>query len=406
MKSPNKAEAPASEAAEGSERRPRSKENTAPGSTSPTQSGAIVSPGLERVREKARKERGARFTALFHPVTVDLLRASFWKLQKNAAAGVDGMRWREYATGLEERLADLHSRVQRGAYRARPSRRVYIPKADGRQRPLGIAALEDKIVQQAVVEILNAINEETEFLGFSYGFRPGRGTHDALDALSVALQFERVSWALDADIRSFFDQMSREWTMEFVQRRIGDPRLLRLIQKWLKAGVSEEGEGSETTVGTPQGAVLSPLLANIYLHYVLDEWAHAWRQKRMGNMFIVRYADDAVFCFQHRAQAERFQQELEKCVAAEADDRDALRQVVELYHESIQGPVSPARNGMRKRGLIFSRAATSVPAQGRFTSPDSLPGWQEDSQSWNIHSRVGGSVIRARRPGARATSGI
>lgn len=314
-KSSNKAEAGACEAAESLERRTRAKENAGRSSTDSTQSGRTVSPGLERVREKAKEEKGARFTALLHHLSVDLLRASFRKLQKDAAPGVDGMRWKEYETGLEERLADLHSRVHRGTYRAQPSRRVYIPKPDGRQRPLGVAALEDKIVQQAVVEILNAIYED-DFLGFSYGFRPGRSAHDAWDALSVALQFEKVGWVLDADIRSFFDQMSHEWTMEFVQRRVADPRLLRLIRKWLTAGVSEDGEWSETTVGTPQGAVISPLLANIYLHYVLDEWAHAWRQQAAGEMFVIRYADDAVFCFQHRAEAERFRKELGERLAA------------------------------------------------------------------------------------------
>lgn len=313
-KGSNKVEASAGEAAESLERRTRAKENTGQTGTDSTQSESFVSPGLERVREKARQEKEARFTALMHHVTVDLLRASFRKLEKKAAPGVDGVTWKQYETGLEDRLKDLHSRVHRGAYRAQPSRRVYIPKPDGRQRPLGIAALEDKIVQQAVVEILNAIYED-DFLGFSYGFRPGRSTHDALDALSVALQFEKVGWVLDADIRSFFDQMSHEWTMKFVQRRVADPRMLRLIQKWLKAGVSEDGEWSETTVGTPQGAVISPLLANIYLHYVLDEWAHAWRQRAAGEVFMVRYADDAVFCFQHRGDAERFLKQLRERLA-------------------------------------------------------------------------------------------
>jgi len=315
-KSSNKAEARAEEVAESRERRARTKENMGQAGTDPTQSGRNVSTGLERVRKKAKAEPGARFTALLHHVTVDLLRASYQKLQKQAAAGVDGVTWEGYAHGLEGRLAELHSRVHRGAYRAQPSRRVYLPKPDGRQRPLGIASLEDKIVQQAVVEILNAIYEN-DFKGFSYGFRPGRGAHDALDALSVALQFEKVGWVLDADIRSFFDQMSHEWTLEFVQRRVADPRLLRLIQKWLKAGVSEEGEWSETTVGTPQGAVISPLLANIYLHNVLDEWAHAWRQEAAaGEVFLVRYADDAVFCFQYQADAERFLGQLRERLAA------------------------------------------------------------------------------------------
>lgn len=314
-KSSNKAEARAGEAAESLERKARAEENTGQAGTDSTQSERHVSPGLERVRKKAKAEKGTKFTALLHHVTVDLLRASFHKLKKQAAAGVDGVTWKGYANGLEERLAELHSRVHRGAYRAQPSRRVYIPKPDGRERPLGIAALEDKIVQQAVVEILNAIYEDS-FLGFSYGFRPGRGAHDALDALSVALQFEKVGWVLDADIRSFFDQMSHEWTLEFVQRRVADPRILRLIQKWLKAGVSEEGEWSETTVGTPQGAVISPLLANIYLHYVLDEWTHGWRQQAAGEVFVVRYADDVVLCFQYQADAGRYLREMKERLAA------------------------------------------------------------------------------------------
>jgi len=233
-----------------------------------------------------------RITALLHHVTVDLLRESFLALKRGAAPGVDGVTWKEYEAGLENRLTDLHSRVHRGAYRAQASRRVYIPKADGRQRPLGVAALEDKIVQQAVVTILNAIYE-VDFKGFSYGFRPGRSPHQALDALSVGLHRKRVNWVLDADIRGFFDQMSHEWTMQFVQHRVGDPRILRLIQKWLKAGVMEDGQWSETKVGTPQGSVASPLLANIYLHYVFDLWVEAWRKKvAKGDVIVVRYADD------------------------------------------------------------------------------------------------------------------
>ena len=219
---------------------------------------------------------------------------------------MDGTTWQEYETGLEGRLVDLHSRVHRGAYRAKPSRRVYIPKADGRQRPLGVAALEDKIVQQAVVTILNAIYEE-DFLGFSYGFRPGRSQHQALDALSYALTQKRVNYVLDADIRGFFDAISHSWMLKFVQHRVADRRILRLIQKWLKAGVMEEGEWSETERGTPQGAVISPLLANIYLHYVFDLWVNAWRKKHArGDVIVVRYADDTVLGFQSQTEADRF----------------------------------------------------------------------------------------------------
>jgi group II intron reverse transcriptase/maturase len=223
--------------------------------------------------------------------------------------------WSEYENGLEDRLKDLHGRIHRGAYRAQPSRRIYIPKPDGQQRPLGIAALEDKIVQQAVVTVLNEIYE-ADFLGFSYGFRPGRSPHRALDALSVGIVRRRVNWILDADIRGFFDNMSHEWIERFVQHRVADPRILRLIRKWMKAGVSEDGEWSETKVGTPQGAVISPLLANIYLHYAFDLWVDAWRDKvAQGDLIVVRYADDLVVGFQHRTDAERFLGEFKERLA-------------------------------------------------------------------------------------------
>jgi group II intron reverse transcriptase/maturase len=251
-----------------------------------------MSQGLYGVRQAATERKQERFTALLHHLSASLLRDSFYALKRQASPGVDGVTWQEYEIGLKDRLGDLHSRVHRGAYRARPSRRVYIPKADGRQRPLGIAALEDKIVQHAVVTILNQIYE-VDFKGFSYGFRPGRNPHKALDALHVGIHRKRVNWVLDADIRGFFDNMSHEWTMKFVEHRVADRRILRLIQKWLKAGVSEDGQWSETKMGTPQGAVVSPLLANVYLHYVFDLWVEAWRRKvATGDVVVVRYADD------------------------------------------------------------------------------------------------------------------
>src|SRR5262252_4820687 len=303
MNHSNKSGRPPAESEEG---RPLIKENTHQSSTLSTQSEARVSQGLAGVRKAARERKEMRFTALLHHLTVGLLRDSFYALKRKAAPGVDGVTWKEYETGLEGRLSDLHSRVHRGTYRAKPSRRVYIPKADGRQRPLGVAALEDKIVQQAVVTVLNQIYE-TDFKGFSYGFRPGRGPHQALDALTVGIQRKRVNWVLDADIRGFFDNMSQEWTMKFIEHRVADRRILRLIQKWLKAGVSEDGQWSETKVGTPQGAVVSPLLANVYLHYVFDLWVEAWRKRvATGDVIVVRYADDLVVGFQHRADAERF----------------------------------------------------------------------------------------------------
>jgi len=307
MKGSNKEGQPTAESLEG---RPGIKENVSPINTPPTQSGERVSQGLAGVRKAARERKKEQFTALLHHLTEALLRESYYMLKREAATGVDGVSWKEYETGLAERLQNLHSRVHRGAYRAQPSRRVYIPKADGRQRPIGIAALEDKIVQGAVVTILNQIYEE-DFLGFSYGFRPRRSQHDALDALTVGIQRKRVNWVLDADIRGFFDNLNHEWLLKFLQHRVADPRMLRLIQKWLKAGVSEDGNWSESRVGTPQGAVISPLLANIYLHYALDQWVEAWRKKvARGDVIIVRYADDFVMGFQDRAEAERFLAEL------------------------------------------------------------------------------------------------
>jgi RNA-directed DNA polymerase len=283
--------------------------------TDPTQSRAAVSQGLHGVREAARRDQGLRFTALLHHVNEKLLLDSFYLLKKEAAPGVDQVTWSEYEQGVEVRITDLHGRVHRGAYRAQPSRRAYILKPDGRQRPLGIAALEDKIVQQAVATVLQQIYEE-DFLGFSYGFRPGRGAHDALDALTAGIMTKKVSWILDADIRGFFDNISHEKLMELIELRIADRRILRLIQKWLKAGVSEEGQWSETKVGTPQGAVISPLLANIYLHYVLDQWVVEWRRKfATGDAIVVRYADDFVLGFQYRREAERFLEQLRKRLA-------------------------------------------------------------------------------------------
>ena len=277
--------------------------------TQPTQSGERVSQGLHGVRERARKNKQERFTALLHHVTVGLLRDSFYGLKRKAAPGVDGVTWKEYETGLEDRLNDLHGRVHRGAYRAMPSKRKWIPKANGKLRPLGIAALEDKIVQQAVVTVLNQIYEE-DFRGFSYGFRPGRGPHQALDALYVAIHGRKVNWILDLDLQSFFDNIGKDQLMEMVEWRIADTRVLRLIRKWLNAGVIEDGEWSETEKGTPQGAVISPLLANIYLHYVLDQWTDQWRRKAQGDVIIVRYADDAVIGFQYQYEAERFLKDL------------------------------------------------------------------------------------------------
>ncbi|WP_228486824.1 group II intron reverse transcriptase/maturase [Paludibaculum fermentans] len=315
MKPSNKATEQQAEAAERVEGRTPTKENTGQDHIPPAQDGYGVSQGLAGVRKVAKGRKQEQFTTLLHHLTIDLLRQSYLQLQKKAAPGVDGTTWQQYGEGLEERLADLKDRIHRGTYRAQPSRRIYIPKADGRQRPIGIAAVEDKVVQQAVVIILNEIYEE-DFRGFSYGFRPGRSPHMALDALSVGILRKKVNWILDADIQGFFDRMSHEWTMKFVQHRVADKRILRLIQKWLKAGVSEDGEWSETAVGTPQGSVISPLLANVYLHYVFDLWVEAWRKKAAtGEMIVVRYADDLVVGFEHRTEAEQFLRQFEERLA-------------------------------------------------------------------------------------------
>jgi RNA-directed DNA polymerase len=311
-KSTNKA---ASAAAEPMEGRGGAEGNAERQSTVRTQSRAAVSQAQLRIREAVNRNRKEKLTALLHHISVDVLRAAFFALKKRASAGVDAVTWDRYVQSLEENLRGLHIRVQTGAYRALPSRRVYIPKADGKQRPLGIAAIEDKIVQAAVVMILTPIYE-AEFLGFSYGFRPGRGQHDALDALAYGIKGRNVRWILDADIRSFFDAINHDWLVRFVEHRIGDRRIVRLIRKWLKAGVLEDGRRIETEEGTPQGAVISPLLANIYLHYVYDLWVHAWRKRHAtGDGIVVRYADDTITGFQHRTDAERFLDDLKERLA-------------------------------------------------------------------------------------------
>jgi len=297
------------------EPRAGAKENAEQDGTHRTPRRASVSPGLDRVRQVARGLKKEKFTALLHHVDVDLLRRAYLALKREAAAGVDGVTWKDYGEDLEPKLESLHDRIHHGAYRALPSRRTYIPKPDGRQRPLGIAALEDKVVQRAIVELLSAIYEE-DFLGFSYGFRPGRSQHDALDALVVGIERTKVNWIVDADIRSFFDTVDHEWLIRFIELRIGDRRVIRLIRKWLKVGVMEDGVVAPSKVGTPQGAVISPLLANIYLHYAFDLWAQQWRRRHAhGNVIIVRYADDTVVGFEHETDAKRFLAELHQRMA-------------------------------------------------------------------------------------------
>ena len=303
VKPTNKAGRPVAELVEP---RPRTKGNAEQQRMHRTRGRARMSQSLDRVRTAARLRKKDRFTALFHHIHVDTLRAAFYALRRRAAPGVDGMTWQDYEEGLEPRLADLHNRVQRGAYRPQPSRRTYIPKADGKLRPLAIAALEDKIVQGATVIVLNAIYEG-DFCGFSYGFRPGRGPHDALDALCTAVDKRQVNWIIDADIQNFFGAVSQKWLVRFLEHRIGDKRIIRLIQKWLKAGIFEDGIVTVGDRGTGQGSVISPLLGNIYLHYVLDLWTKRWRQREVaGDMIIVRYADDVVVGFEHEDDARRF----------------------------------------------------------------------------------------------------
>ena len=293
-------------AAEPVERRAEAKGNASQPRTGRMPSRGTVEQGLERIRRSARERKQEKFTTLLHHISTEHLEQAFDELKKSAAPGVDGRTWGDYERNLERNLEDLHARVHRGAYRALPSRRVYIPKPDGRQRPLAVAAVEDKIVQRAAAAVLNAIYEE-DFLGFSYGFRPGRGAHDAMDALVVGIERTRVNWILDADIRSFFDTVNQEWLIRFVEHRIGDRRIIRLIRKWLKAGVLEDGVVTVSEQGTGQGAVISPLLANIYLHYALDLWAERWRRhEATGDMIIVRYADDFIVGFEHEGDARRF----------------------------------------------------------------------------------------------------
>jgi RNA-directed DNA polymerase len=367
MKVPNKAGQPM---AEGPEGRELAKGNLLQQNTPRTQCRPSVPSALERVRLAAARDRKMRFTALLHHVCdLSTLRTAYFSLKKEAAAGVDGETWRHYGERLEENLRDLAERVKRGAYRAKPVRRVYIPKPDGRQRPLGITALEDKLLQRATVEVLNAIYE-TDFLGISYGFRPGRSPHHALDALYTGLLTRKVNWVLDLDIRGFFDSIDHGWLVKFIEHRIADRRVARLIQKWLNAGVLEEGKRIPVEEGTPQGGSASPLLANVYLHYVFDLWVRAWRRKQArGDMIVVRFADDIVLGFQHRTDAERCWQEL----------TERFRKFrLELHPEKTRllefGPFAADNRARRGQGkpetfdfLGFTHICTKKRSNGRFT---------------------------------------
>jgi group II intron reverse transcriptase/maturase len=342
-KQPNESQGGPKEVVEG---RALTKENMEQPNSYRTPSRESGSSGLDRVRQAAKGNKQLKFTALLHHINIELLRSSYYNLKRKAAPGVDGVVWQEYGEGLEDRLLDLHSRIHRQAYRAKPSLRKWIPKGDGtKQRPLGIAALEDKIVQAAAVEVLNQIWEE-DFVEFSFGFRPGRSQHDALDALYVGIIARKVNYIVDLDIRSFFDRVQHDHLEGFIRERIGDNRLVHLILKWVKAGVMDDGEWFETKEGTPQGAVVSPVLANLYLHHVLDVWVKAWRKEAaQGDVVAVRYADDAVLGFQYREEAERFL----------ADLRERLQQFgLELHPDKTRliefGRYAAERRAKRGKG--------------------------------------------------------
>jgi retron-type reverse transcriptase len=314
-----------------------------------------VSNDLDRVRRVARKDKDARFTALLHHVDVDRLRAAYFALRPKAAPGVDGVTWADYGLDLEANLLDLHARVHRGGYRAKPSRRAFIPKSDGRQRPLGVAALEDKILQRALVEVLNAIYG-SDFVGFSYGFRPGRSPHDALDALAAAIKTRHVNWVLDADFREFFTSLDHRWLVRFIEHRIADKRVLRLIQRWLRAGVIEKGSWTACEEGVPQGASASPLLANVYLHYVFDLWAHQWRGRHArGEVVIVRFADDFVPRML-KEESSRSEVRRKQCCTRDDGARSLVGWPVAV---ALQGEVANHREVRRSRAGVLSVAETA-----------------------------------------------
>jgi len=361
-KSPNKVEGPAAEATEG---RGLAKGNSPERNALRTQGRESTPSALERVRQAASKDRKQRFTALLHHIyDVERLRTAYLAIKRNAAAGIDGETWEHYGENLEANLQDLSHRLKRGAYRARPVRRVYIPKVGkpGELRPLGVPALEDKIVQRATVEVLNAIYEQ-DFLGFSYGFRPGRSPHQALDALAVGIGTRRVNWVLDADIGKFYDTLDHGWLVKFIEHRVADRRVVRLIQKWLKAGVLEEGKRIQSEVGTVQGGSISPLLANLYLHQVLDLWVQRWRQPPThGEVIFVRFADDFVAGFEHRHEAERFLAELRERLAKfglqlQATKRESSS--LAAMRNTIDATVAPA-NRRRSTSWVLRTVAAKL----------------------------------------------
>ena len=384
----NKAAEPAAEMVEGSE---RTKGNSPDSHDARTQRRNVASAGIERVRQVARKDRKQRFTALLHHVyDIERLRAAYLALKRDAAAGIDGETWQHYGQRLEANLQNLAARIKQGAFRASPVRRAYIPKADGRQRPLGVPTLEDKIVQRAVVEVLNAIYE-SDFLGFSYGFRPGRNPHQAVDALQVGIVTRSVSWVLDADIRGFFDTLDHEWLIRFLEHRVADRRVVRLIRQWLRAGVLENGQRRRSTQGTVQGGSISPLLANVYLHYVFDLWVQRWRRTQArGDVVVVRYADDFVVGFEHREEAVRFLTELRERFArfALALHTDKTR-LIEFGRYAVQRRRARGDGKPETFNFLGFTHACSRTLKGRFTvlRQTMRQRWQAKLQSVKIELR-------------------
>ena len=375
----NKADRSVAEQVEGSG---GAKRHASQQSTVRAQSRDAVSQAQARIREAVARNPTGKLTTLLHHVNVETLREAFFSLKKRAAVGVDQVTWGDYAADLDQNLTDLHARVHRGAYRALPSRRVYIPKADGKLRPLGIAAIEDKIVQAAVVMILTPVYE-AEFLGLSYGFRPGRGQHDALDALTVGIKTRNINWVLDADISRFFDTISHDWLVRFIEHRVGDRRVVRLIQKWLRVGVLEDGVRVASEEGTPQGAVISPLLANIYLHYVYDLWAHQWRQRHAtGDVIFVRYADDTVAGFENHSDAERFL----------ADLRERLASFALTLHPEKTRLIEFGRHAAGRR----SGRGDGKPDTFVFLGFTHICGWTKDGKGFQLWRKTARKRMKAR----------
>ena len=365
-KLPNNADTHAAEAVEG---RDRAKGNPAKRDKPWTLSQAGLPSALERVGQAARQDRKLRFTALLHHIyDIDRLRKAYMAIEHEAAAGVDGETWQHYGENLEDNLRDLSGRLARGAYRARPVRRAYIEKADGRKRPLGVPVLEDKIVQRSAVEVLNAIYE-VDFLGFSYGFRPGRSQHQALDALAYGIEKKWVNWILDADLQSFFDTLKHEWLVKFLEHRIADQRVIRMIQKWLNAGVLEDGKRMVSEIGTVQGGSISPLLANIYLHYVLDLWIERWRKTQAkGDVIVVRFADDFVVGVQHREKAEQLLAELrERFAAFGLSLHPEKTRLIEFGRRAMQDRKARGKGKLETFNFLGFTHCCGNTSRGRFT---------------------------------------